>query len=320
MPGKKIKEIPVYIFMGFLGSGKTTFAKDILIKQGFTEGAPTLLLMCEDGEEEYDEKQLKKRNITVAEINDDNLTEEYLAELSDKYHPENVVIEYNGMWELDKIFNVKVPAGWTVVQVISFVDASTYDMYMSNMRKIIMDQIRNADMIIFNRCEEDTKASDYKRGIRAVNRRAQVIFEKKDGKPLEFEEEAFIPYNLDADVVEIGEDDFGIFYLDSMNNPDKYIGKKVRFKAMAHRPANYGNKEFVTGRFIMTCCEADIEFYGMKCKYAGAGNIKDRDFVIVEGTLKKEYYKEIEGDGPVIYADSVTLTSPSERPYITFDY
>ena len=186
MPGTNIKEIPVYVFMGFLGSGKTTFAKDILINQGFTEGAPTLLLMCEDGEEEYDLKQLKKRNIFLEEISESNLTEEHLMELGRKYKPENVVIEYNGMWELDKIFNIKVPTGWTVVQVISFVDTTTYDMYMANMRKVIMDQIRNADMIIFNRCDEDTKASDYKRAIRAVNRRAQVIFEKKDGQPLQF--------------------------------------------------------------------------------------------------------------------------------------
>ncbi len=319
MPGKNVKEIPVYIFMGFLGSGKTRFAKDILINQGFTEGTPTLLLMCEDGEEEYDLKALKKRNITLEEINEENLTEEHLMELARRVNPENVIIEYNGMWELDKIFSVKVPQGWTVVQVISFVDSTTYDMYMANMRKVIMDQIRNADMIIFNRCDENTKASDYKRGIRAVNRRAQVIFEKKDGNPLQFQEEAFIPYNMNADVIDIEEDDFGILYLDSTNDPDKYNGKKVRFKAMAHRPSNYGKNEFVTGRFIMTCCEADIEFYGMKCVYKGASNIKDRDFVIVEGVLKKEYYKEFEGYGPVLYADKVTLTSPSERPYITFD-
>ncbi len=319
MPGTNIKEIPVYVFMGFLGSGKTTFAKDILINQGFTEGAPTLLLMCEDGEEEFDQAQLKKRNIFLEEISEENLTEEHLMELSKKYKPENVVIEYNGMWELDKIFNIKVPNGWTVVQVISFVDTTTYDMYMANMRKIIMDQIRNADMIIFNRCEEDTKASDYKRAIRAVNRRAQVIFEKKDGQPLQFEDEAYIPYNLDADPIEVEEDDFGILYLDSTNNPDKYDGKRVHFKAMVHRPSNYGKNQFVAGRFIMTCCEADIEFYGMKVVYNGASNLKDRDFVIVEGVLKKEYYEEFEGYGPVLYAEKVSLTSPSERPYITFD-
>ena len=68
MQNKEPKEIPVYVFMGFLESGKTTFAKDVLLKQGFTEGAPSLLLVCEEGEEEYDEKELKAKNIQIEYI------------------------------------------------------------------------------------------------------------------------------------------------------------------------------------------------------------------------------------------------------------
>ena len=316
MPGTNIKEIPVYVFMGFLGSGKTTFAKDILINQGFTEGAPTLLLMCEDGEEEFDQAQLKKRNIFLEEISEENLTEEHLMELSKKYKPENVVIEYNGMWELDRIFNIKVPNGWTVVQVISFVDTTTYDMYMANMRKIIMDQIRNADMIIFNRCEEDTKASDYKRAVRAVNRSAQVIFEKKDGQPLQFEDEAYIPYNLDADPIEIEEDDFGILYLDSTNNPDKYDGKRVHFKAMVHRPSNYGKNQFVTGRFIMTCCEADMTLVGIICSYFKAYELENKEWVDISGIVKVSYDTETKKTLPICRVTSVKRIEEPENDII----
>ena len=111
MKKEEPKEIPVYVFMGFLGSGKTTFAKDTLIKQGFTEGQKTLLLVCEDGEEEYDAAELKKNNIDLEFITDETLNTDHLLELSRKYEPENVMIEYSGMWELDKLFNIRVPKG-----------------------------------------------------------------------------------------------------------------------------------------------------------------------------------------------------------------
>lgn len=317
---KEPKEIPVYVFMGFLGSGKTTFCLDVLLNQGFTEGAKTLLLACEDGEVEYDEKALNEKNIYLEYIDEDNLTSEHLLELGSKYNPENVMIEYNGMWELDRIFQIRVPKGWTVVQVISFVDASTFDMYINNMKKIIMDQLRNADMIIFNRSDENTRTTEYRRSIRAVNRRAAVIFEDKDGKPMQNEEELILPYDVDGDEIVLEEEDFGIFYIDAADNPDKYLGKKIKFKAQVHKPSNYKSDEFVPGRFAMTCCAADIAFIGFKSYYSGAKNLKDRDWIIAEGTIDKEYYPEFEGEGPVIKVDSVSLTSPAADELVYFNY
>ena len=320
MFNKEPKEVPVYVFMGFLGSGKTTFASDILIKQGFTESAPTLLLACEDGEVEYDEKELNDENIYLEYINEENLNAEHLLELGQKYNPENVMIEYNGMWELDKIFQIRVPKGWTVVQVISFVDATTFDVYVNNMKKIMMDQLRNADMIIFNRCDENTKTAEYRRSIRAVNRRAQVIFEDNSGNPIQTAEETVLPYDIEKDSIELEEEDFGIFYIDAADNPDKYLGKKIKFKAQAHRPSNYSDKEFVPGRFAMTCCANDIAFIGFKAYYDGAKTLNDRDWIIVEGTIKKEYYPEFQGEGPVIDVTSVSKTGPAEDDLVYFNY
>lgn len=174
-------EIPVYVFMGFLDSGKTTFVKETLLDREFTGGAKTLLLVCEDGEEEYDEKDLKKKNIFLEFIEEDQLNTEHLLDLQDKYQPEQVMIEYNGMWKLDKIFDIRVPKGWTVVQVLSFVNAETYDVYQQNMKATMMDQVNSADMVVFNRCDENSKRAEWRRGIKAVNRRAQIIFEMKDG-------------------------------------------------------------------------------------------------------------------------------------------
>ena len=315
------KEIPVYVFMGFLGSGKTKFSKEVLLDQGFTEGQKSLLLVCEDGEEEYDVKALNDKKIDVEFINEENLTSDHLIELGNKYEPKNVIIEYNGMWELDKIFNIKVPKGWTVVQVISFVDATTFDVYVNNMKKIMMDQLRNADMIIFNRCDENTKKAEYRRSIRAVNRRAQVVFENKDGSAdNSMDEEVTLPYSLDGDEIVLQDEDFGLFYIDAADNPEKYIGKKVKFRAQVHRPESYGKNAFVPGRFAMTCCANDIAFIGFKCYYGKAATLADREWVYVEGTIDKEYYEEFGGEGPVIIAEDVSVTSKAEENLVYFNY
>ncbi|MBQ9871629.1 MAG: GTPase [Eubacterium sp.] len=321
MKKEEVKEIPVYVFMGFLGSGKTQFAKDTLIKQNFTEGQKTLLLVCEDGEEEYDAEELKKKNIFLEFITDETLTTDYLLELSRKYQPENVMIEYNGMWELDKIFQIRVPKGWTVVQIISFVDATTFDVYVTNMKKVMMDQLRNADMVIFNRCDENTKKAEYRRSIRAVNRRAQIIFENMNGETDNgADEEIELPFDISGPKIELAEEDFGLFYADAADNPDKYVGKEIHFKAQVHRPKNYSDKTFVPGRFAMTCCAADIAFVGFKCYYGGAKTLKDREWVMVTGTIQKEFYPEFGGEGPVIYADSVAMTSAAADELVYFTY
>jgi len=319
MMNNNIKEIPVYMFMGFLESGKTTFAKETLIDRGFTEGEPTLLLVCEEGIEEYDIDELKEKNIYVEFINEDNLETEHLLDLQDKYNPTRVMIEYNGTWKMDKLFGIRVPKGWTVVQVITFVDASTFDVYVANMKSMMMEQLANADMIVFNRCDENTKKAEYRRSIKAVNRRAQVIFENKDGLAEIDDEELELPFDIDKPVIELEDEDFGIWYIDSCDNPDKYVGKKIVFKAQVHRPSAYGPKEFVPGRFAMTCCADDIAFIGFKCYYQGANHLTDRQWVTVTGVIEKEYYPEFEGEGPVIKATKVEVAKPAEDELVYFN-
>lgn len=316
---EQIEEIPIYMFLGFLESGKTTFAKETLIDRNFTEGEPTLLLVCEEGIEEYDVDDLKKRNIFVEYIEDKDINTEHLLDLQDKYNPTRVMIEYNGTWKMEKLFSVRVPKGWTIVQVITFVDAQTFDVYIANMKAMMMEQLSTADMIIFNRCDENTKKAEYRRSLRAVNRRAQVIFENKDGLAEVGDDEVFLPYDINQPVIELEEEDFGLFYIDACDNPDKYVGKKVHFKAMVHKPKEYKENEFVPGRFAMTCCADDIAFVGFKAYYKGAGKLKDRQWVMVTGEVGKEYYPEFEGDGPVIKVSEVAMTSPAAEELVYFN-
>ncbi len=319
MMNNNVKEIPVYMFTGFLESGKTTFANETLIERGFTEGEPTLLLVCEEGIEEYDVKYLASNNIFLELIDDDNLNTDHLLDLQEKYKPTRVMIEYNGTWKFDKLFNIRVPKGWTVVQVITFVDASTFDVYMANMKQMMMENLSAADMIVFNRCDENTKKAEYRRSIRAVNRRAQVIFENKDGLAEVGDDEVDLPYDINQDTIVLEDEDFGIFYIDSCDNPDKYVGKKIVFKGMVHKPKEYGKDAFVPGRFAMTCCADDIAFIGFKCYFAQAKVLKDRQWVMVTGEIGKEYYPEFEGEGPVIKAIKVDTAKPAEEELVYFN-
>jgi uncharacterized repeat protein (TIGR03943 family) len=319
MRQNEIQEIPVYMFLGFLESGKTTFANETLIDRDFTEGEPTLLLVCEEGIEEYDEDYLKSQNIFVEYIDETNLNTEHLLDLQDKYKPTRVMIEYNGTWKMDKLMGIRVPKGWTIVQVISFVDATTFDVYVQNMKAMMMEQLSTADMIIFNRCDENTRKAEYRRSIRAVNRRAQVIFENKDGVADVDEEELELPFDIDKPVIELEDEDFGLWYIDACDNPDKYVGKKIHFKAMVHIPKEYGPNEFVPGRFAMTCCAEDIAFIGFKCYFDKVKYLKDRQWVDVTGVIDKEYYPDFEGDGPVINATKVDTAKPAEDELVYFN-
>lgn len=306
------KEIPVYLFTGFLESGKTTFIENTLIGQDFNEGDRALLLVCEEGIEEYDVPALAAQNIMVEVIEEpEELTTEHLMKLHTRYKPELVLIEYNGTWKLQQLFDLQVPKGWTVVQIVASVNAATFESYLNNMRAMMIEQVSMANLVIFNRCTEETRRGDYRRIIKANNRMATVVFEKEDGST-EFENpDDDLPYDIHADTIQIADDDFGIFYIDASDNPDKYVGKTVQFKGMVYKPRNYDRTAFVPGRHAMTCCVEDIAFVGFKCVSDMAAMLKDRQWVEITGTVQKEYYREFKGDGPVIYATRVV---PAERP------
>mgnify|MGYP003308308738 CR=1 FL=1 len=317
MMGRQNKEIPVYVFMGFLESGKTTFAKETLMDRGFTGGAKTLLLVCEDGEEEYDIDALKKANIYTEFIEEDQLTTDHLLDLQDKYNPEQVMIEYNGMWKLDKIFEIRVPKGWTVVQVISFVNAETYDVYSQNMKATMVEQFNSADMVIFNRCDENSKIPEWRRSIKAVNRRAQIIFEMKDGSVApETNEPEDLPYDVSADVIELPDDDFGIWYVDAYDHPDQYMDKEIEFVAQAFRPKGMKNDMFVPVRKIMTCCADDVRLYGYPCKIPKVTNIQMQKWYRVRVRYSFEPTEPFAPEQPVLYLMHIEPAEAPEQDYV----
>ena len=66
-----MERIPIYLITGFLESGKTSFLRDVLAGGDFDDGRRGLLILCEEGEEEYDEKALAKMNISMISVEEE---------------------------------------------------------------------------------------------------------------------------------------------------------------------------------------------------------------------------------------------------------
>jgi len=259
---------PVYIVTGFLDSGKTTFIQEMITDEGFSEGERTLLLCCEEGEVEYDEKMLKDNNTILYTFEDmDELAGEKLIELDKEYRPERVIIEYNSTWLMETLYSAKKPKNWDLAQIICLVDSNTYEIYLKNMRQFMADGLKEADLVIFNRSNDETPKSSYRRSVLGLNNSVRLFFENTDGTTDDGVSDEDLPYDVKADVVEIGDVDFGIFYLDALEHPDRYDGKRIHARGRAFRMEDMPKNCYVFGRHVMTCCADDIGGIGFLCQY-----------------------------------------------------
>ena len=305
-----MEEIPVYLFTGFMDSGKTTLIRQTLLKDRFGDGAKTLLIVCEDGDEEYDEEEMKAAGVRMLMLEkEEDFTETLLKNVNLQYLPEQVFIEYNGTWGMDTLLETALPDGWVIVQSLATADASTFDMYLSNMRAMILEQLFKADVVIFNRCSDDTPKGKFRRAVKAVNRPAQIVYERKDGEIDETEEE--LPFDLNQDVIEITDFDYAIWYMDVQENYKKYDGKKVEFTALVYNPDKMKKGVMVPGRFAMTCCIEDASFLGLKCRYPDSKSIPHKSWIHITAQIRVEFAMEYKGRGPVLYPVSI---EPAEKP------
>ena len=230
-------DIPVYLVAGFLDSGKTNFINGIL-EDGFARQDRTLLICCEDGEEEYNPQALD--HVTVVSIeNEEDLTCSVLKEMEKQYYPAQVLIEYNGMWQLERLYREVLPANWVLYQIMTFVEASTFELYAKNMGQLMMEKVTNADLLVFNRCTPELRDSLRKRNLRMVNRRADIYLENEDGSSENYLTGDECPFDLSQKEIDIPDEDFGVWYVDVMDHPDRYAGKLVHMKLMMCHSKKY---------------------------------------------------------------------------------
>ena len=306
---------PVYVINGFLESGKTEFICYTLAQPYFQIKGRTLLIVCEEGEVEYDEKLLARSRTDMVVIDEEeDFNTSHLIELEKKYRPERIIIEYNGMWNFK---NMKLPWHWTVEQQITTVDASTFPMYFTNMKSLLAEMIRKSEMIILNRGDGVEDLSVYKRNVKAINQQADIIFEDSQGEVNQIFEDD-LPYNLNDPIIELDNQGYGIWYLDSLDNLDRYIGKTIQFTAMVLKPKEFPKGFFIPGRMAMTCCAEDMAFLGFACEYDKADTLTEKQWVKVTAKVAKEYFADYEGEGPVLKAISVEQTKAPKEPVISF--
>lgn len=312
---KKEKMIPVYLINGFLESGKTEFIRYTISQPYFCTKGTTLLILCEEGELEYDENLLKSTK-TVLEVleDEDEFTIEKLLTLEKIHKPERIIIEYNGMWNMKEI---KLPIHWSIDQQITMIDAGTFPMYYTNMKSMVAEMVRKSEMIIFNRCDGIKELSSFKRNVKAVNPQAEIIFEDSKGEINEMMEEE-LPYDLKQPVISLDNEGYGVWYLDSLDHIDRYVGKTVEFIGQVLKPKSFPQDYFVPGRLAMTCCADDMAFLGFACEYDKAFELKEKSWVKVTAVIANEYWADYHGEGPVLHAVKVEKSKTPKEEIINF--
>ncbi len=310
--------IPVYLITGFIESGKTSFLNYTLQQKNFRIPGRTLLIKCEEGEEEYSDRDLKAAKVVVETLeNKEELTTERLAQMDRKYRPARVLVEFNPLWGVGLLYQMEMPRKWELVQHIVTVDASTFKVYMNNMRSIFTDMINGADMVIFNRCKKDDGLAGFRRSVKVVSPMSDVLFEGEDGNMIDAFEDT-MPFDLNADPMVIDDIDYGLWYMDMRDHPERYSGRRVEFKGVVLKSKEDGNEFFVPGRKAMTCCADDIRFLGFMCKYKEAPMLPMGEWVMVTARVKQEFNKMYGEVGPVLYAEDVRAVAPPKEELVFF--
>jgi uncharacterized repeat protein (TIGR03943 family) len=183
------------------------------------------------------------------------------------------------------------------------------------MRNLMMDKMVGAQLIAFNRLEKGQDIMPFHKIARAANRRVDIIYDYTDGTSEPDMIEDPLPFDINAPVIEVKDEDFALWYRDMTEEPQKYDGKTVRFKGQVAMLRREKDNMFAPGRFVMTCCEDDIQFCGIPCRYAGAKTLESRSWVMVTAKISAEKHKLYKGDlGPVLTAITVEKNAEAANP------
>jgi len=311
-------QIPVYVFTGFLDSGKTKFIQETLEDERFNAGERTLLLVFEEGEEEYDFSTYPHQNVYLEILDQQTVTTKQLQQLAKKHKAQRVVAELNGMQLVGDLYS-RFPEEWVVAQEVMFADSTTFIAYNANMRNLVMDKLVGGQMVVFNRLTPGQDTMPLHKIVRAANRRIDILYDYTDGSTAFDEIEDPLPFDINAPVIDVKDEDYALWYRDVTEEPAKYDGKTVRFKAQVAMLRRDKNNMFAPGRFVMTCCVDDIQFCGVPCKYPKSKELKPRSWVMVEAKIAAEKHQLYQGElGPVLTAISVAEAAPAVEEVATF--
>ncbi|MBR4016870.1 MAG: hypothetical protein IKK11_03560 [Oscillospiraceae bacterium] len=311
-------QIPVYVFTGFLYYGKTKFIQETLEDPRFNAGERTLLLVCEEGEEEYDFSTYPYPNVYLEVVDQQTVTTKQMRELAKKHKAQRVVAELNGMCMVGDLYS-RFPEEWAVAQEVMFADSTTIMAYNANMRNLVMDKLVGGQMVVFNRLTPGQDVMPLHKLVRAANRRMDILYDYTDGTTSFDDIEDPLPFDINAPVILVNDQDYALWYRDVTEEPQKYHGKTVSFKGQVAMLRRDKNGMFAPGRFVMTCCEDDIQFCGVPCRYEGAKSLEPRSWVALTATIQAEKHVLYQGElGPVLTAIKVEPAEPAVPDVATF--
>ena len=311
-------QIPVYVFTGFLDSGKTKFIQETLEDPRFNNGERTLLLVFEEGEEEYDFSSYPSQEVYMEVLDQQTVTAEQLQALAEKYDAQRVVAELNGMYQVGDLYS-RFPEEWAIAQEVMFADSTTFSVYNANMRNLMMDKLVGGQMVVFNRLEPGTDIMPFHKIVRAANRRIDILYDYTDGSTEMDEIEDPLPFDINLPVIQILDEDYAIWYRDVTEEPKKYHGKTVCFKGQVAKLRRDSDTMFAPGRFVMTCCEDDIQFCGIPCKYAEPKSLEPRSWILLTAKVEAQKHRLYGGEvGPVLTALKLEPAEPATPDVATF--
>lgn len=311
-------EIPVYLFTGFLESGKTKFIQETLEDKKFDSSGKTLILLCEEGEEELNPDKFVCSGVTIKTVDEkEELTTKFLQTLEKESGCNRVIIEYNGMWDLPHLYTC-MPDNWVVYQEVMFADASTIMAYNTNMRSLVVDKLNNCELVVFNRADDNDLKPELHKLVRAISRKTDILYESTKGVVEIDDIEDPLPFDVEADTIEINDKDYALWYRDLVEDYDKYDGKTISFKGVVAKSDKIPENTAIVGRHIMTCCIEDIEYRGVVCYGDEVVNLKMKDWVYVTAKIKVEKNKIYKGKGPVFYVSEIKEAEKPEQEVATF--
>ena len=309
--------IPIFLFNGLIEAGKTVFIENLLEKPAFADGKNTLVICCEEGIEEFNHKLFSENHITLITLEEEEeFTSELLQDLATTYDPQRVVIEFNGMWKLENAFDVRLPENWFLYQSIVLVNGETFELYMNNMRSIMVEHFRVADLVVMNRTTEQTNLALLRGAVKSINGGAKLFTSSKDFIMEEIEEE--LPYDIDGDIIEVEKEHYGTWYIDLWDHPQRYFKKRIKVSGLFFQRPTDPKDCFNFGRFAMPCCEDDIAFMGLYCKNIGKPRMADKDSVAIEGEIHWEEAEVYEGKGPVFYVKRISKAEVNQEDMVVF--
>lgn len=313
-----MKEIPVYLFTGFLEAGKTSFLQKTLEDPRFNQGESTLLLLCEEGVEDYAPDAFAAPRVFVERIETpEQLTEESLDRLCTKHACERVLIEYNGMWLLDLLYRA-MPQSWMVYQEFMFAEGASFFRYNQNLRELMVDKLKSCEMLVINRVTSDFDEEDLHKLVRAVNRRCDIAYEAPDGSVRYDEIPDELPFDRNAPVIEVAPEHYATWYRDVSEEMDQYAGKLVRVCGTVVIRPDLPENTFILGRQMMTCCADDLTFAGLLCVHKTRAGVSPGQWVEIEAKILLQENKIYGRRGPVMQIREARQVDALEEPVATF--